>query len=201
MTANLVPFWRAMMEDPRRMGSVLPSGRGLGKAIVREVMQRRPGHVIELGAGTGAITRALFPHRHRFDSFSVVERSERLAHGLAHCFAGLPVHPICASAFDLLVADGVEAMTVVSSLPFRSLPAADRQAVVAAVLRMSQRCGQFRFIQYSYLGRLPFQAPASNLHWSRGDTVFANLPPARLWVLARDDSRASGVDMPPPQAA
>ena len=149
MSANLVPFWRAMMADPRRMGSVLPSGRRLGEAIAREVMTRQPGHVIELGAGTGAITRALYPHRQRFDRFSVVERSARLAQGLVHRFAGLPVHSICASEFDLLVADGVEAMTVVSSLPFRSLPSADRHAVLGAVMRMSHRCRQFRFIQYS----------------------------------------------------
>ena len=71
---------------------------------------------------------------------------------------------------------------------FRSLQAADRIRIVQALRRQHAKSGSFRFIQYSY-GRLaPFHDPGDQLHWSRVRTVWANLPPATVWVLAPRDS-------------
>jgi len=141
--------------------------------------------VIELGAGTGAITRTLLGQRAHFDSFAIIERSSRLAHGLSRRFPGLAIHPICASQLDTLHRGQVDAMTVVSSLPFRSLPREDRKRIEQAIIRLSRRSREFRMIQYSYLGCLPFPlGDLAPLQWTRRRTVLVNLPPATVWVLA-----------------
>jgi hypothetical protein len=87
--------------------------------------------------GTGAITRALFGQRAHFDSLAAVERSPHLAQVLAHRFPGLAVHPVCASRLDTLLKGPLDTISVVSSLPFRSLPQEDRKQIEQAILRLA----------------------------------------------------------------
>lgn len=192
MTPNILPFWKSMVEDPRRVGAILPSGRRLGLAIAREVMLQPPGHVIELGAGTGSITSALFEMRGQFESFHVIERSRRLADCLGRRFPGLDIRPVCASMLDAIHDGPVDRVTVVSSLPFRSLEGADRIKIVQALWRQNAKSRLFRFIQYSYGGQVPFQDHGDQLHWSRRQTVWANIPPATVWVLTPRPCGAAG---------
>ena len=185
MPCNILSFWQSMIESPRRMGAVLPSSQGLVQAIAREVMASQPGHVIELGAGTGAITRALFDLRGEFDSFHVIEQAWRLAEGLRRQFPGLDVRAVCASSLDAIHVGPVDRVTIVSSLPFRSLRPADRHKILQSLRRQHAKCQSLRFIQYSYGGRVPFRGQGEQLEWSRRQTVWANMPPATVWLLAQ----------------
>lgn len=80
---------------------------------------------------------------------------------------------------------GENTLTLVSSLPFRSLPSGDRQRLSDAIAKLSAATPHFRLIQYSYFGKLPFPSPAKHLAWRRKHTVMRNLPPATLWVLEK----------------
>ena len=44
---------------PRSVGAIAPSGRQLARAMAAQVDPALPGSVVELGPGTGVITRAL----------------------------------------------------------------------------------------------------------------------------------------------
>src|ERR1700730_3993155 len=57
-----VRFLRSWIEKPLHMGAVMPSGRGLGRAIAQHVDIKSEGPVVERGPGTGAITNALIEH-------------------------------------------------------------------------------------------------------------------------------------------
>src|SRR4029079_19162478 len=50
---------RSWIEKPISMGAVTPSGKMLARAMARYVDPDLPGPVIELGSGTGAVTKAL----------------------------------------------------------------------------------------------------------------------------------------------
>ena len=55
-------FLKRWLHQPFAMGAVMPSGRLLAAAMARATlaaMANHPGHVIELGAGTGEVTKAL----------------------------------------------------------------------------------------------------------------------------------------------
>jgi len=54
-----VAFIRSWIEKPISMGAVTPSGKMLARAMARCVDPAVPGPVIELGSGTGAVTKAL----------------------------------------------------------------------------------------------------------------------------------------------
>ena len=52
-------FFRQWLRSPKSMGAVIPSSRVLARAVT-EAVRWRPGQtVIELGAGTGAISQGL----------------------------------------------------------------------------------------------------------------------------------------------
>src|SRR3954447_1042554 len=54
-----VAFIRHWIDKPLSMGGVTPSGKMLARAIERCVGTDTSGTVIELGSGTGAVTKAL----------------------------------------------------------------------------------------------------------------------------------------------
>lgn len=182
--APLLGFWQALRDDPRRVGALVPSGAALAQAMLDLTLAEPPGHVLEIGAGTGAISQALVRHRQAFASLQLLEANPRLADGLRRRFPETPVHACCASRLDELLPGPVERLTLVSSLPFGSLTAADRHRVLAAIARQASRTANWRLLQYSYGGRLPFQAVGPAQAWTRLHTVWRNLPPATLWQLA-----------------
>src|SRR3979490_3604020 len=57
-----VRFLRSWMEKPLHMGAVMPSGKVLARTMAQYVDIDSEGPVVELGAGTGAITSALIDH-------------------------------------------------------------------------------------------------------------------------------------------
>jgi len=60
--AGTALFLKRWLRRPFAMGAVIPSGRLLAEAMARATVQAlegRPGHVVELGAGTGEVTKAL----------------------------------------------------------------------------------------------------------------------------------------------
>src|ERR1700749_2916351 len=57
-----VAFIRHWIDKPLSMGAVTPSSKVLARAMARYVDVDAPGPVIELGPGTGAVTKALVEH-------------------------------------------------------------------------------------------------------------------------------------------
>src|SRR5258707_12655085 len=80
--AGTALFLRRWWRRPFAMGAVVPSGRLLAEAMARttlSVMAGRDGHVIELGAGTGEVTKALLAVGIAAERLALVERDQELA--------------------------------------------------------------------------------------------------------------------------
>lgn len=177
--AGAALFLREFLANPRDVGSIWPSSRRLAWRMARAV-PLEPGHrVVELGAGTGAVTEALLQRGLPPARLVVVERSAELVAHLRRRFPGVRViHGDAADLVELLGGpDSVD--SVVSSLPLRSLPPRQVAAIVRAASAVLAPGG--RLIQFSYRLARPgslsrrFLAVASGLVWS-------NLPPARVAV-------------------
>src|SRR6478672_11312051 len=120
-------FLKRWLRRPFAMGAVVPSGRLLAEAMacrtVSEI-QGHDGHVIELGAGTGQVTKALLAAGIPGDRLALVERDPELAAFLRRHFRGPKIIEGDAARLPrLLAAHGVDRVAaVVSSLPLLSLP-------------------------------------------------------------------------------
>ncbi|WP_225728144.1 MULTISPECIES: methyltransferase domain-containing protein [unclassified Nocardia] len=67
--------------DPRATGAIAPSGRALARLLTEPVRaeQDRPLRILEVGAGTGAVTRALLPLLRADSELDIVEANPRFA--------------------------------------------------------------------------------------------------------------------------
>jgi phospholipid N-methyltransferase len=170
----LVHFLRA----PALVGGIVPSSPVLAQAMARQAAGFDA--IVELGAGTGAVTRRL-AHEHPRAALTIIERERALARRLAPTVrARLCVGCVHEREADLL-AQPPRAVAV-SSLPFRSLPPDVAAATIAALERFLLAHSARRLVQYSYGLRAPFAFVDARLAWRRVERVWRNVPPAIVWT-------------------
>jgi phospholipid N-methyltransferase len=173
----LVQFLRA----PTFMGGIVPSSSVLARAMSRQAAGFDA--IVEVGAGTGAVTRRLVADHPRA-ALTLVEREPQLARRLARAFSHARVHDGCVhERVDCLLEQPPRAIAV-SSLPFRSLPGDVASATVDALERFLLAGAERRLVQYSYGLRAPFAFRDARLAWRRVERVWRNVPPAIVWVAA-----------------
>lgn len=172
---------------PRQVGSVAPSSRSLGRAMAAELPAQY--HIcVELGGGTGSLTRSLLAAGVSRDALVVVERDPRLAAYLRRRFPGVRILLGDAQHLPtLLSAHGIEEIgAVVSSLPLRSLPRKVGEKIVAASFGVLAEDGVF--VQYTYGLLPPVPEETAHLLSLAGHPrrrVWNNLPPATVWRYRR----------------
>lgn len=180
-------FLMVAVTRPTMIGAVLPSSRYLARAMSSAA--DGASCLIELGAGTGAITRALRSH-HPGTRLVAVEREPALADLLKQRF---PEVEVCTSAAHTVL-DGWSTeqagVVAVSSLPFRSLPPEWRETTTVSIESFLLSAPGRRLVQFTYQPRVPFElGRPDQLRWRRVAWVWRNLPPAWVWTLSAIDGR------------
>ena len=190
---SLVTFGSELLNNPRPVGSAVPSSRFLARRIAGFLPRNPRGYVVELGAGTGAITAGLLGRGIPADRLIPVERSETMVRLLKRRFPHLNVALGDAAELSALLTtflgkDDIEVSYVVSSLPLRSLPEKTVTSILHEVDRVLHKDG--KLLQYTYnLGKTPH--PALSAFKRRYTTVvWANFPPARVDVFQKNGRHA-----------
>lgn len=182
-TMSIAAFMAVALSRPSLVGAVAPSSRHLARAMAAHMGPADA--LIELGAGTGAVTEALH-HAAPELPLLAVELQPDLAASLERRLPGVEV--ACAPAHEVLAARHAAApaaTVIVSSLPFRSLPDGLRRCTLEALVEFVGAHPARRLVQYTYQPRAPFELPSSSpLRWTLREVVWRNLPPAGVWVLA-----------------
>lgn len=182
-------FFRSWLKDPRHVGAVAPSGKALGRLMAAQVDPERPGHVVELGPGTGAITRALLSAGIAPKRLVLVERDPQFHALLRDRFPGVTlVNGDAGELASLLRHHGIERINaVVSSLPMLTLPPELQTAVLEQSFRLMDDDGVFVQFTYSPAPPIPRQRVAElGLVGRRAGRAWLNLPPASVWRYARN---------------
>lgn len=174
-----------LIRSPGFTGAIVPSSQFLAEAMADAA--EGAAHVVELGAGTGPVTRVL-SRRYPAARLTIVEMQPSLAGRLSHAYPRAVVHARpAAEVLDELhdeMQDERAPVVLVSSLPFRSLPTLVRQETRQSILRFL-RHGRHRWlVQFTYQPRAPFDAD-HGFTWRHERTVMANFPPAGVWTLTR----------------
>lgn len=181
---DLSLFFRYWIRAPLRTGAVLPSGMGLARAMAEQVDFARDGAVVEIGAGTGAVTRALLDWGVPADRLVVVERNAAFCRHLRNKFEDLLVVRGDARYLQSLLArQGVQRVgTVVSSLPLLSLSGTAQQAVLRESFDLLGTAGSYVQFTYGLLSPVDRSLRRSlRLRGRLADRVWRNLPPASVW--------------------
>jgi phosphatidylethanolamine/phosphatidyl-N-methylethanolamine N-methyltransferase len=183
--AELALFLGRWLKAPHRIGALAPSSRFLARAMARQVDIRQARLVVELGGGTGSITRALLAAGLAPEKLIVVERDEALHRLLAERFPGIRVvKGDAAELVQLLRPLGVTtASAIVSGLPLLSMPKRLRHRIVAQCFALLGEEGAL--LQFTYGVASPLPAGEFGVSGKVKDLVWRNLPPAFIWRFER----------------
>lgn len=182
-------FLKGWFRQPLMMGAVFPSSRALGEAMARHVPQdalEEGAVVLELGPGTGVVTRSLMARGVPEENLLLVEYSAEFCVLLrsrlprAGVLQGDAYAP--GAALERAIR-GRRIAAVVSSLPLMTRPDAGREAAVSAYLRLMEP--DRPFIQFTYAPGLPVRPERIGAQVECAPWVKLNLPPARVLVYRR----------------
>jgi phosphatidylethanolamine/phosphatidyl-N-methylethanolamine N-methyltransferase len=186
-----VSFLRAWLRAPRRIGAVAPSGSALARLMTAHVSQL-DGPVIELGPGTGALTRALLARGVPAHRLALIEADPHFAAALAQRYPEATILRMDAAQLghtEPLFGEE-RACAVVSGLPLLSMPPQQVAAIIRGVFER-QLSSNGMFYQFTYGPRCPLP-PALleqlGLEARRVGSALLNLPPAAVYCIRRRDS-------------
>ncbi len=180
----LTLFLREAVMHPSAVGALFPSSRRLAYSLAQQlpVNTSSSDRVVELGAGTGAITAALLNQKNLSCKLIVIERSAKLSRHLEQRFPGLSIIQGDARLLHILIKDTANnpIQAIVSSLPLRSLSPPTIKDIGIAINQVLKKGGLF--IQYTYSLWGPPLSPSPKLKLIHHQWVWQNLPPARIDV-------------------
>lgn len=197
-------FLRSLRGAFTSVGAVLPTSIYAARAMAAEFARREgPRRVLEVGPGTGAITRAIVEAMRPGDELVLCELHEPFVEYLRRRFDTEPAFRRVRDQVTILHADvtqidrGRPFDAIVSAIPFTNLPPALVEAILETYRAILAPDGTLTYIEYAYLralkglvqsaeARAASQAASAVLdrflerHEFRRDTEARNLPPA--WV-------------------
>ncbi len=181
---GLALFLKRWMANPLQMGSVVPSSPALCRRIAAQVRLQPGERVLELGAGTGVVSRALLASGLAPERLTTVEIVPSMAE---HLRAGLPgVEVLVGDARDLptLIPASQHGRigTVICGVPLVLLRRAEQQRFLDAIEAVAPGRG---FLHYSYCITSPLPWQTHGLVARREAWTSLNFPPASVWRYTR----------------
>lgn len=213
-------FFSQALRTFNATGSVVPSSPALARAMAEHVRRRpdpeQPLRIMEVGAGTGAITRGIADAMRAGDTVDLVESNVEFAAHLEHLLETDPqLAPMADSAS--VHAELVHEMdtdrtydVILSGLPFANFTAEDVEEILEYYFEVLEPGGYLSFYGYLYtkevkavIARRADYLRQARTSWVvrewidrygvRSDKVFANVPPAFVHHLRKPVEGSTGV--------
>lgn len=182
---NEIRFLKVLIDGPKSVGAIMPTSSITARSMASVINPASGLPVLELGPGTGAITRAILARGVAPADLVSIEYSSDFHTRLQLDFPG--VRFIRGDAFDLDATLGDLKTSlfdcVVSGIPLLNFPMASRVALIEDLL---DRVPQGRpVVQFSYGPSSPVVSRGASFNVVHHDFVLRNVPPARLWIYRR----------------
>jgi phosphatidylethanolamine/phosphatidyl-N-methylethanolamine N-methyltransferase len=206
-------FFREYVRNFRTTGAILPSGRQLAAALTRFIdgrhgdvpapTSRQSKKILEVGPGTGAVTRRILDRMGPEDRLDLVELNEAFVDKLRHRFRTEPAFQTAADRSKVWHCPVEELPgderydVVVSGLPLNNFSVSEVERLLTVLTDRLAPCGTLSFFEYIALRRartlISGRAERTRLQGIgramqalfdrcqiRRDAVWLNVPPA--WV-------------------
>jgi phosphatidylethanolamine/phosphatidyl-N-methylethanolamine N-methyltransferase len=175
-------FIRSWFEKPLSTGAVMPSSKALARTMANYVDPQSTGPVIELGPGTGPVTEALVKRGIDPKRLVLVEFNPDFCRLLRKRYPAATVVQGDAYRLRRLLGTTMRepAAAVVSGLPLVTKPLRTRLRLISDAMALLAPGAPF--IQFTYAMVPPIPKVLSGIRAEPSDTIWMNLPPARVWV-------------------
>jgi phosphatidylethanolamine/phosphatidyl-N-methylethanolamine N-methyltransferase len=176
-------FFRRWMANPLQMGSMIPSSPALCQRLVEQVRRAPDEAVVEIGAGTGVISRALLESGVPAERLFAVEIVPSMAQHLRRVMPGVQVLEGDARRLPELVPAQWHGRvgTVILGIPMVMLPLADQRRITTAIEAVAPGRG---FLHFTYCFTSPLPERRLRLAGKREAWTPLNFPPASVWRYA-----------------
>jgi phosphatidylethanolamine/phosphatidyl-N-methylethanolamine N-methyltransferase len=180
-----IRFFKGMMQGPKTVGSIVPTSSITARKMASVANPHSDLPVLELGPGTGAITKAILAHGVKPEKLVAIEYSTDFYEHLMRLYPG--VNFINGDAFDLDKTLGSlkdqKFDSVISGIPLLNFP---MQARITLLESLLDRMPAGRpIVQISYGAVSPIVANADRYSIHHFDFIVRNIPPAQLWIYRR----------------
>ncbi|MEE9313253.1 MAG: methyltransferase domain-containing protein [Rhizobiaceae bacterium] len=180
-----VRFFKTWVDKPKALGAILPTSGITAKRMASLSSPESGNPVLELGPGTGVITKAILEQGIKPENLYTVEFTEEFIDQLKSDFPHVNV--LQGDAFDLesVLPDlkGKKFDSVISALPLLNFPVSKRVELLNDLFDRLEP--GHPVIQISYGPVSPIPPDWETFTVESLDWIVRNVPPARLWVYRR----------------
>ncbi len=178
--SNALLFFRRWLANPLQMGSVVPSSPALCRLVAEQARVGQDRVVVELGGGTGVVSRALLADGLDPARLAVVEIVPDMAAHLRASLPGVRVIEGDARLLPKLIPAECHGRigAVVVGIPLVLLPLAEQRRFIDAIEAVAPGLG---FVLYSYCVTSPLPWRKHGLRARREAWTPLNVPPASVW--------------------
>jgi phosphatidylethanolamine/phosphatidyl-N-methylethanolamine N-methyltransferase len=180
-----IRFFKGWLDGPKTVGTPFATSLYTGRAMASVIDTASGLPVLEVGPGTGTITREILARGVAPENLYAIEFSEDFALGLRRSFPGVHIIHGDVLALDRLLGKKRSLVfdCVISAIPLLNFPLARR---IAYVEDMLNRIPPGRpMIQVTYSPVSPVPPRSGSFSVERADFILRNVPPAHLWTYRR----------------
>lgn len=177
-----IRFFKTWIDQPKALGAVLPTSNATARRMASVINPHSTDPVLELGPGTGVITKAILERNVAPQNLYSVEHTGAFLPQLRRDFPNVNVIHGDAFQLDEALPDmkGEKFDTIISAVPLLNFPAEQRVGFVHDLL---DRLNPGRpVVQISYGAVSPIPPDEHSYLVEPFDWMLRNIPPARLWI-------------------
>lgn len=176
-----IRFLKGVISTPKTVGAIMPTSARMANRMASIIDTGSGLPVLELGPGTGVITRAILDMGVRPEDLVSVEYSSDFVRHLRGKYPG--VNFINGDAFSLAETlenyRGQKFDCVISGIPLLNFPMHQRVKLVEDLLKLIP-VGR-PIVQFSYGPVSPVAARPDSYTIKHFDFIMRNIPPAQIW--------------------
>lgn len=180
-------FLKAALKDPMNVSTIFPSLKPLGQALIKH-SDMKPGHrVLELGCGSGAVTRCIMEHRKKLKSYAGVEIDKNLVRFLKSKYPKETF--INTSARDMKEFIEDESIdSVICTLPWTLFSKDLQEDILKEILRVLKPGMKFstflclHALAYPGAPRVKKLFKKHSSEFRKRETITLNIPPANVYM-------------------
>ena len=184
-----IDFAKSLVLKPKTIGAIAPTSARTAIKMASVIRPQSGLPVLELGPGTGVITKAILASGIDPDKLVSIEYSAEFIPGLRHRYPD--VNFVHGDAFRISkIAEDLQIEKfdcIISSLPLLNFPVAQRIRLIVSALQLLEHGRPL--VQFSYGPRPPVPRRSKYLVVKHLDTILRNIPPARIWAYSHPGSR------------
>ena len=178
-------FFKGWIDKPRAVGSIVPTSSVTARRMASVINTKSDLPVLEVGPGTGVITKAILQRGVKPSELFAVEYSHDFVTHLTRNYPGVNVIEGDGFNLDKTLGDMRDATfdCVISGVPLLNFPVSRRVADLESLLK---RIPHGRpVVQLTYGPKSPIPPGLGNYTVEHFHFVLRNIPPTQLWLYRR----------------